>query len=130
MLTYIAHVQTINTLNLHATNIACSFKTTTPKFHELFAKFITVLEESGFDNSYLNGQETTLTNAYWSFHNCIRSEVKLIKPSNEKNNPSKVSSIIPLTLYAFSLPFHLLMKFSSSTTARTRIIGPRAKRLE
>ncbi|PUU76822.1 hypothetical protein B9Z19DRAFT_1129127 [Tuber borchii] len=69
------HMETIVALNMHARVIASYDQTGSPRFYALFDDFIRVFKESGYDVGYLVGSPTEVTNAYWEFKGCIKTEV-------------------------------------------------------
>ncbi|PUU76820.1 hypothetical protein B9Z19DRAFT_1129125 [Tuber borchii] len=71
----IDHMETIGALNIHARVIASYDQTGSPRFYALFDDFIRVFKESGYDVGYLVGSPTEVTNAYWEFKGCIKTEV-------------------------------------------------------
>jgi len=62
-------------LNTHAGVVASKHKTGSDEFYKQFAKFIELFEESDYDEGYLERNLTDVTQAYWSFPNCIEDEV-------------------------------------------------------
>jgi len=81
VVTMITYSPTIRVLNQHATVIASSRSTGTPRFYQLFAEFIAALKESDFASGFLQDKPTKATAAYWSFLNCIKQEVDISKPT-------------------------------------------------
>jgi len=80
----IRHQETIDILNAHATTIACKEKTVSDEFHRRFAHFITVFTEhgDGFEQGYLSGYPTEVTDAYWEFMRCLNTEVRWVGDSD------------------------------------------------
>ncbi|RPB02828.1 hypothetical protein L873DRAFT_369145 [Choiromyces venosus 120613-1] len=74
----ISYRPTIDALNLHAGVIASKHKIGSDEFYARFSEFMKLFEEYDYDEGYLEGNATDLTRAYWSFQNCIRTEVKRV----------------------------------------------------
>lgn len=68
-------METIHVLNNHATVIASNHQQGSPNFHKQFGRFVELFEKSGFDEDYLEGEPTAVTEAYWSFLHCCQFEV-------------------------------------------------------
>lgn len=62
-------------LNTHAGVVASKHKTGSDESYKRFAKFVGLFEQSNYDEGYLEGNLTNLTQAYLSFLNCIEDEV-------------------------------------------------------
>jgi len=75
ILTYLAHQETINVLNCHAAVIASDHKYGSPKFYQQFANFVKLFMNSGYDQRYLEGERTAVTDAYWAFIKCCKHQV-------------------------------------------------------
>jgi hypothetical protein len=78
-LTFPEHTETINILNLHAGVRADNNKSGTCEFYARFAEFIQLFQASNYDESYLNGDPTDVTRAYWSILGCktyVNEDVK------------------------------------------------------
>jgi hypothetical protein len=67
---------TIDILNTHASVLSSKYEVATAKYNELFSNFIKLFKESGdgYDDSYLDGSETSVTVAYWAFSNCQKKQ--------------------------------------------------------
>ena len=64
-------------MNYHAGVIACKRKTGSNEFYKQFAKFVELFEEPDYDKGPQRGW-TVVTQAYWSFLNCIKDEVRRV----------------------------------------------------
>jgi hypothetical protein len=73
------HKETIDVLNTHAGVIASKYKIGSDEFYTRFAEFVKLFKESDYDDSYLDGNPTGVTRAYWGFLNCIRDEVTRVE---------------------------------------------------
>jgi len=62
-------------LNRYATVIASNTKYTSERFYHQFWVFVELFIKSNFDESYLQGNYTAVTEAYWSFLKCCDKEV-------------------------------------------------------
>jgi len=82
ILRYIARQETINVLNTHASIRASDKRYGTEKFYESFAKFIDCFKKSGYKETYLDGEKTSVTLAYDNFFDCSNTEVIWIKKEN------------------------------------------------
>lgn len=83
-LTCTEHKETIDVMNKHATIISSQQKDPSQKFHSTFAKFVERLEESDFDDTYLEDKKaTSLTHAYWLFLQCVKDECSPVGTSPE-----------------------------------------------
>lgn len=76
LLTGLAHPETIDLLNRHATVIASSQKRGSDTFYENFAEFIDLFKKSNYDEGFLGGRPTAVTAAYWMFVKSCQDEVE------------------------------------------------------
>jgi len=75
MLTSLAHRETLNIINFHATIKSDGLQTPSHRFYELFTNFMEKLEDSNYVTTYLDeGQLTPVTTAYWAFYHSLKSE--------------------------------------------------------
>ena len=76
-LTQSDHPETLSVLNTHARVLTSHDQTGSPRFYDLFNDFIGLFTDSGIgcDEGYLVGSPTEVTNAYWEFIRCIKTEV-------------------------------------------------------
>lgn len=75
---------------MHAKIAASNHQTGSDEFYTRFAKFVQLLEESDYDESYLEGGNLTdVTQAYRAFLECIKDEVKRVDAVDvrDKSNP-------------------------------------------
>jgi len=84
------HEQTIHILNTHAGVLSSDYKKGSPKFFAAFANFIELFKKSGFDQSYLDRQETEVTRAFHAFVDCSTTGVTRINP--KKHSAKKRSA--------------------------------------
>jgi hypothetical protein len=84
-LTCSGHRPTIAVLNKHATIAASNCEAATEEFYNRFKTFVKLFRKSGYDGGYLEGDETDVTRAYWSFLNCIKATVTRIDPAEASN---------------------------------------------
>ncbi|PUU76827.1 hypothetical protein B9Z19DRAFT_1129131 [Tuber borchii] len=77
----ISHLETLAVLSTHARVLASHKRTGSPRFYNLFNEFIRLFTESGmgYDVSYLVGDRTEVTNAYWEFVTCVKTEVTWVE---------------------------------------------------
>jgi hypothetical protein len=66
-LTCTDHKSTIAVLNTHAGVAASQYQKGSARFSTLFTEFVRLFKESGYDESYLSGDATEVTCAYWEF---------------------------------------------------------------
>lgn len=78
----LGHRETITALNIHAAILASNTRRGTEIFYEQFIAFIKLFQSSNFDPSYLEGNPTPVTNAYWVFQKCCKEEVVDIDSKN------------------------------------------------
>jgi len=73
----ISHKPTLDILNTRASVVSSKYEMTTEKYCELFDNFLGLFKEfgDGYDQSYLDGDPTAVTSAYWAFLNCQKTEV-------------------------------------------------------
>ncbi|RPA97468.1 hypothetical protein L873DRAFT_1836374 [Choiromyces venosus 120613-1] len=78
------HQETIDVLNTHAGVLASNNETGSHRFYSLFAQFVRLFKQSGkgYDEGYLDGISTDVTNAYLAFVNCINTEVRRVEVSD------------------------------------------------
>ncbi|KAG0132717.1 hypothetical protein HOY82DRAFT_483538 [Tuber indicum] len=83
----ISNDKTVILLNTHAGVLASDYKKGTRKFSTLFTRFVKALERSRFDETYPGVKDTEpvtaameVTIAYREFVDCIRKEVKAVRP--------------------------------------------------
>ena len=74
-LTFLEHQETIDVLNIYADTITSNSKVASDRFHELFQRFIELFEKSGYQETYLDGESTEVTDAYEVFLGCFEDEV-------------------------------------------------------
>jgi flagellar biosynthesis/type III secretory pathway protein FliH len=84
-LTCSGHRPTIAVLNKHATIAASKYEVATEEFYNRFKTFVKLFRKSGYDEGYLEGDETDVTRAYWSFIDCIKTEVTRINAAEARN---------------------------------------------
>lgn len=75
MLKCLAHPETVEVLNCHATVIASNSKKGSLIFYLQFATFIKLFVKSGYDSEYLEGKRTPVTDAHWVFLKSTKDEV-------------------------------------------------------
>ena len=74
-LTCSAHQRTLDLVNQHAKIVASKCNEVNEAFRQKFARFIELLKNSDYDNTYLDGSATDLTWAYWKFFESVRTDV-------------------------------------------------------
>ena len=69
------HQETIDVLNIYAETITSASKVGSDMFRKLFRNFVELFEKSGYEETYLDGEPTEVTDAYKEFLGCIKDEV-------------------------------------------------------
>lgn len=88
-LTPSGHQPTIDALNMHAKIAASNDQTGSDEFYTRFTKFIQLLEESDYDEAYLEeGNLTDVTRAYRAFIECIKDEVRRVDAVEVRDQPN------------------------------------------
>ena len=72
-------------MNTHAAVASSNHRLGSDKYFTLFSEFVKLSKESGegYDEGYLEGNQSDVTRAYWAFVKCINDEVTMVSAAED-----------------------------------------------